>query len=70
MYRDFQGEGCNFFLKKMSFLAELQPGGYFLTIPDVICTKYLPDLEQLLLGRFYEITDRRYKFSVMLLSYY
>jgi hypothetical protein len=24
----------------------------------MICTKHLPDLEQLLLGRFYEITDK------------
>jgi len=37
----------------------LQPKGYFRTLLDVICTKHLPDLEQLLLRRFYEITDIR-----------
>jgi len=38
-------------------LAELQPGGSLHNILDVICTKYIPDLEQLLPGRFYEITE-------------
>jgi hypothetical protein len=29
MYSNFHEEGCNFFLKKMSFLIELQPGILF-----------------------------------------
>jgi len=36
----------------------LQPRGYFRTILDVICTKYLPDFEQLLPRRFFEIPGK------------
>jgi len=48
---------ATFILKNIRFLEELQPRGYFRTILDVICTKYLPDLEQLRLGSIYVITD-------------
>ena len=53
----FRERVATFFLKKMSFLSELQLSSLFRTILYLICTKYLPDLEQLLMGRFYEITD-------------
>jgi hypothetical protein len=59
MYSDFQGEGCNFFFEEYEFLAELQPWDFFHTIIDVICTKYIPDLEQFLPGGFYDINDVR-----------
>jgi hypothetical protein len=45
------------FFTEYEFLSELQPRGFFRTILDVICTKYLPDLEHLLLGRFLSFTD-------------
>ena len=53
----FRERVATFFLKKMSFLSELQPWGFFRTILDMICTEPLPDLEQLLLvasGRVYK----------------
>jgi hypothetical protein len=53
----FRKRVATFSLKKMSFMEEMQPGILFRTILDVICTKYLPDLEQLLMGRFYVITE-------------
>jgi hypothetical protein len=43
---------ATFKIQKIAFFAELQPGGSLHNILDVICTKYLPGLEQLLLGRF------------------
>ncbi len=33
MCRKFEGKGCSFFLKNMSFLKVLQPGSFILVIP-------------------------------------
>jgi hypothetical protein len=57
MYSFFCERDATFFFKEMSFLAELQTSGFFLTISYIICTKYFVDLERLLLGRLYEVTD-------------
>ena len=58
MYSDFQGEACNFFFEEYEF---------FVRVATKVTLSYNPllnlhkILEQLLLGRFYEITDRGYR---------
>ena len=55
---EFQREGCNFFFEENEFFGRVATRGFsFILSLNVICTKYLPDLEQLLLGRFYEINS-------------
>ena len=58
-YGFFEEKGCNFFFEDNEFFCRVATRDLLLYLLNWIWKEYLPDLSQLILGRFYKITDIR-----------